>query len=105
MRRLLVRAAERRVRIYIPAGVLAQVWRGGTRQQPLAALLAENYVEVVPLDRPLARAVGELCGRSGTADVVDASVALCARLTSSVVISSDPEDLRKLDPRLAVETI
>ena len=39
-----------------------------------------------------------LCGRSGTADVVDASVALLARRLRAVVVTSDPDDLRRLDP-------
>jgi len=105
MRRLLTLAMQRGVSIYIPAGVLAQVWRGGPRQQPLAALLAEEHVDVVSLDQAAAKVVGELCGQQGTDDVVDASVALCARVTRSVVITSDPDDLRRLDPRLAIEVI
>jgi len=88
--------------MYVPAGVLAQVWRGGARQQPLAALLSEPFVEVVPLDEAAAKAAGELCGRQGTDDIVDASVALCARITWSTVITGDPDDLRRLHPRLSV---
>jgi predicted nucleic acid-binding protein len=105
MRRLLTLAAQRATRMYIPAGVLAQVWRGGRGQQPLAALLSEPYVTVVPLDEPNAKAAGELCGRQGTADAVDASVALCARAIGSTVVTIDPGGLRQLDPRLAIEII
>ena len=105
IRRLLALAGQRSVRTYVPAGVLAQVWRGGARQQPLAALLSEPFVEVVPLDEAAAKAAGELCGRQGTDDIVDASVALCARITWSTVITGDPDDLRRLDPRLSVEVV
>ena len=102
MRALLRQALQRGVPVYVPAGVLAQVWRGANRQQPVAALLAHRHVSVVCLDEAQAKAIGELCGRSATSDVVDASVVLCSRLTESTVISSDPADLRRLDPRLTV---
>ena len=36
--------------VYIPAGVLGQVWRGGPRQARLAHLLASRHVQVVSLD-------------------------------------------------------
>lgn len=52
------------------------------------------------MDDPVARAVGLLCGRSGHADVVDVSVAICARQRSLHVITSDPEDLRAVDDAL-----
>lgn len=104
--RALVETTERRgARIYIPAGVLAQVWRGAGRQQPIAALLAKPHVQVIALDQTVAKAAGELCGRHGTLDIVDASVAIWARQTRSVVITSDPADLRRLDPSLPIELI
>lgn len=43
---------------------------------------------------------GVLCGVRGTSDVVDASVALCARERAHAVVTSDPGDLRALDPGL-----
>ena len=55
------------------AGVVAQVWRGGSgRQAPLARLLAG--VEVVTVDAGVGRRAGMLLGRAGTSDVVDACV-------------------------------
>jgi len=54
------------------------------------------------LDEHLARACGELCGRKGTADVVDASVVIVAREHQDVILTSDPEDLRKLDPKSSI---
>lgn len=85
--------------------MLAQVWRGGTRQTALAALLGRDHVTVPVLNDATARAVGVLCGRTGTTDVVDASVVLCARLTNSTVVTSDPEDIRRLDPHVNIEAI
>jgi hypothetical protein len=79
---LVARALERGYRLAVPAGVVAQVWRDGTRQVRLVRLLASEIVEIVALDDPVARAVGQLRGVSGVADVVDASVVLCAKQIS-----------------------
>jgi len=57
-------------------------------------------VEVVVLDTVAAKAVGRLCGLTGTADVVDASVVLAARTRSDRVVTSDPADLAAIDPGL-----
>jgi PIN domain len=85
--------------IAIPAGALAQVWRDGRRQARLARLLARNDVEIVALDERTARRAGELCGARGTSDIVDASVVLCAMERGHAIITSDAEDLSRLDPR------
>jgi predicted nuclease of predicted toxin-antitoxin system len=53
----------------------------------------------------LAEATGILCGRAGTSDAVDASVVLTARRERAVVVTSDADDLHRLDPTLAVERI
>ena len=84
---------------------MAQVWRGTARQAPVAALLKADNVTVHVLDGPTARAVGVLCGRAGTSDMVDASVVLTARLTKSAVVTSDPTDLALLDPDLPVHSL
>jgi len=89
-------------RFHIPAGALAQAWRSGARQVRLARFLAGQSVEVVPLDGAVARSAGELCGALGTRDIVDASVALCARVHGGSVVTSDPRDLLRLDPTLSV---
>ena len=43
-----------------------------------------------------------LCGASETSDVVDASVVIAARRYDAIVISSDRDDLVRLDPTLPV---
>jgi predicted nucleic acid-binding protein len=98
-------ALRRGLGVAVSAGALAQVWRDGRRQVRLGRLLAGSDVEVVPLDAFAARAAGQLCGVAGTADVVDASVALCARARGHVVITTDPDDLRRLDPDLRVRAL
>lgn len=99
---LVARALERQARLAVPAGVVAQVWRDGSRQALLARLLASPVVEIVALDDHAARAVGQLLGASRTADVIDASVAWCARQRGHAVVTSDPDDLQAIDPTLAV---
>jgi hypothetical protein len=44
-----------------------------------------------------ARAVGQLCGATGTSDVIDASVVVCAARRETAIVTSDPDDLRHLD--------
>lgn len=100
MQALLDEAAIADAVLAVPVGAVAQAWRGQPRQARLARFLRQRKVEVVPLDDPTARAAGVLCGRAGTDDVVDASVVLCARQRHHGVVTSDPGDLRLLDPTL-----
>ena len=89
----------------IPAGVLGQVWRGAARQAPIRALLKGPTTRVPALDEVLAEAAGVLCGRAGTSDVIDASVVLVARRERAVVVTSDVDDLRRLDAAIRLERI
>jgi len=91
----------------VPAGVVAEVWRDGARQARIAKLLAAAETRVVALDEARARAAGVLLGKAGTADVVDASVVICAREHGEdvAVLTGDPADLRKLDSRLSLVPI
>jgi hypothetical protein len=68
-------------------------------------LLKGPTTKVPPLDQALAEAAGVLCGRAGTSDVIDASVVLTARREQAAVVTSDVEDLRRLDPTLRIERI
>jgi hypothetical protein len=74
-------------------GVVGQVWRGGPRQARLAAALAG--IDIRPLDEPLGRAAGELLRATGTADVIDAALALLAG-DGDDVVTSDVDDLEPL---------
>jgi hypothetical protein len=75
----------------VPAPVVAQAWRGGSRQALLSRLLAGCEVEA--LDDNQARSVGALAGRASTTDIVDACVVEGALRRHDLVISSDPTDL------------
>ena len=105
MRPLVREALKDGARLVIPAGVLAQVWRGSARQAPLRALVKGPATSVPALDQVLAEAAGVLCGRAGTSDVIDASVVLIARRERAAVVTSDVDDLRHLDPALPLEPI
>jgi len=99
---LLARATELGARITVPAGALAQAIRRPERQVRLARLIRQPNSDVVALDRVDATNVGRLLSASGTADVIDAHVVICARRVGQQVLTSDADDLRRLDPRLDV---
>jgi hypothetical protein len=99
------KAVKANVRIAIPTGVVAQVWREGRTQARLSRLLRSRVVEIVPLDLEQARNAGAMCGRTSTADVIDASVVVCARHRKHGVVTSDPEDLHRLDPTLRLVVV
>lgn len=105
VRALLRRALEVGAALDVPAGVVAQAWRGGPRQARVARLLGDPSVRVPPLEDVTARAVGLLCGRSGHSDIVDAHVALHARKQDQTVVTSDPDDLRAIDPGLRMVVV
>lgn len=102
---LLARAAERRGMVTVPATALAQAIRRPERQVRLARLIRQPTTEVVPLDRVDATHVGRLLAASGTADIADAHVVVCARRAGQRVVTSDPDDLRRLDPDVRVVAV
>ncbi len=86
-------ALERGIRPSVPAGALAQAWRGGP-QAELSRLLAGCRFE--PMDESTSRRAGAACARSKRADVVDASVVVGALSRGDVVFTSDPDDLARI---------
>ena len=95
---LLARAKETGARVTVPATALAQAIRQPQRQARLARLVRQPTTDVVALDRVDATNVGRLLSASATADIVDAHVVICARRAGQQVVTSDPDDLRRLDP-------
>ncbi|HEX7601924.1 MAG TPA: PIN domain-containing protein [Polyangiaceae bacterium] len=86
------------------AGVVAQVWRGGgNRQVPVAFLLRRT--KVVDLTYAVARTLGRMLGATGGSDPVDAHVVFLARERGWPVVTSDTDDLRAIDPTVALERI
>lgn len=71
----------------VPAGVLAEAWRGGP-QAALSRLL--HGCEIETLTEKQARAVGTIAARSGLNDTVDLAVSEGALRRSDVVVTSNP---------------
>jgi predicted nucleic acid-binding protein len=88
--------------VVIPAGVVAQAWRGGAAQARIARLLRASVTLIVALDQRQALRIGARCAATGVTDVIDISVALCARDRDHAVVTSDPGDIRAADPSLMV---
>jgi hypothetical protein len=78
----------------VPAPVVAQSWRGTSRQALLARLLSGCDIEA--LDDGQARSVGALAARAATADIVDACVVEGALRRRDLVVSSDEGDLQSI---------
>lgn len=96
--RRVIRLLELAQDVHVPAGALAQAWRNPMRQVRLARVLSSDDVAIHPLDAAAARAAGQLCAATGTTDVIDASVVILARAVGGVTVTSDSDDLRRLDP-------
>lgn len=62
--------------------------------------MSSDGVVIHPLDAAGARAAGQLCAATSTSDVIDASVVLVARVIDGVTVTSDSDDLRRLDPSI-----
>jgi predicted nucleic acid-binding protein len=90
---------------YVPAGVVAETWRGSARQHAMVRLLRAGAVRVDPLSEDVAYRLGLLLANSGTEDVIDAHVALLARRLHAKVLTSDSDDLTALDPSLTLVTV
>jgi len=91
--------------ITIPATALAQVIRNPSRQARLARLIRHTVTRIAALDGQDATEVGMLLARTGTADIADAHVAVCASRAGQAVLTSDPDDLRTIAPELMLVVI
>ena len=94
------RALERGLLPTVPAGVLAQGWRGGPQPQ-MSRLLAGCRIE--QFDEARARSAGAACAMAGTSDVVDAAVVIGALARGDLVVTSDEPGLERLRDALRVE--
>jgi hypothetical protein len=81
-------------KILVPTVAAAQAVRKPTAQARL--MLALRGCDLVPFTADHHVPVGQLLAVSGTADVVDAFVALLAAQQRAAVISSDPDDIGRL---------
>ena len=99
---LLARAAEIGATITIPATALAQALRKPARQARLSRLVRQPSTDLVALDGLDATSVGVLLAASRSSDMVDAHVVICARRSREPIVTSDPKDIRRLDPEASL---
>jgi hypothetical protein len=85
--------------ICIPAEVVAQAWRS-PRQARLARLLKSPDLDVAVMTLSVARSVGLMCAATNHGDVVDVHVVLCARQRHHAIVTSDPQDIARIDPAI-----
>jgi hypothetical protein len=95
------RRLANRLRILVPAVVAAQAVRRPATQVGL--MLTLRGCAIIPFTDEHHVPVGQLLARSGTADVVDAFVALVAARAEAAIITSDPDDLGRLLSCLGVD--
>jgi hypothetical protein len=86
-------ASDAGLDVVVPPGALAQVWRGTANQARLSVVIKRSRAGRFDA---VARAAGELCHAAGTLDPIDAAVVLDAVGTTSVIVTSDPDDIRQL---------
>jgi predicted nucleic acid-binding protein len=87
--------------VCVPVGVIAQAWRS-SRQVRLSRLLKSRDIDIAIMTPNVARSVGLLCARTGHHDVIDVHVALCAIQRRHAVVTSDPDDMSRIDPALPI---
>lgn len=102
---LLERARARRIPLVTSAAAVGQVWRGHRAQAPVALALRWRNLTVVGLTPAQGRIIGQMLAVAGASDVVDAHVVLLARERGWAVVTSDPDDIARLDPRLVLAAV
>lgn len=91
--RLHRRMIERGMQPTLPTVVLGQAWRGGP-QARLSRLVHGCLIE--PFTEQQARAAGAALTRSGSSDLIDAAVVTTALERNDMIVTSDPDDLRRI---------
>jgi predicted nucleic acid-binding protein len=84
---------EREVRPTLPTVVLGQVWRGGP-QARLSRFVRGCRIE--PLTEQQARSAGEALAPSDRRDLIDAAIVVTALAREDLIVTSDPDDLRRI---------
>ena len=91
----------------VPAPVLAEAWRGGSRQANLARFLALCSLE--PLSERHAKAVGVLAGKADHDHIVDVTVVEGAIRRDDAIVTSNRTHIRKITDavraKIAIEPI
>jgi predicted nucleic acid-binding protein len=93
-------AQNRGVGVTVSAAVVAEIWRGGLRGARIAMLLRTCVIE--PVSESLARSAGEALAAVGSTDTIDAIVMASAAMRGDRVLTSDPDDLLRLQAHFPV---
>ena len=78
----------------VPAPVLAEAWRGGSRQASLTGFLVLCSLE--PMSEQQAKAVGVLAGKADHDDIVDVTVVEGAIRRHDAIVTSNHTHIRKI---------
>ena len=93
--------------VTVPSPVVAEAWRGGSRQANAARLLA--LCDIEDLSYAQARRVGVLSGKAAHDDIVDITVVEGAIRRHDAAITSNPTHIKSVadteHTRLVIETI
>ncbi|MBX3031819.1 MAG: VapC toxin family PIN domain ribonuclease [Chloroflexi bacterium] len=92
-------AHDRRVPVRVPSAVLVELYRGGGTDEAIDLVLGQGITRVVTTGSRIARIAGHLLAsmRAGSEMAVDAMVVATAiRLGGGMVLTHDPDDLRRL---------
>jgi predicted nucleic acid-binding protein len=87
------RSLARAVHPTLPTVVLGQAWRGGP-QARLARLVRGCRIE--PFTESQARLAGTALAASKGSDLIDAAVVVTALARGDAIVTSDPDDLRRI---------
>lgn len=87
------RLLERGARPTVSTVVLGQAWRAGP-QASLSRLLRGCRIE--PLSEPQSRSAGAALAASKGRDLIDAVVVTTALARDDLIVTSDPDDLRRI---------
>lgn len=85
--------------VRVPSIVLVELYRGGGFDEPVDAVLARGFVQVVTTGARIARLAGHMLASvdAGSELAVDALVvATAVRLGGGMVLTHDPQDLTAL---------
>jgi hypothetical protein len=85
----------------VPAPVLAESWRGGSRQASLARFLALCSLE--PMTEQQAKSVGVLAGKADHDDIVDVTVVEGAIRRHDAIVTSNHTHISKIADAVRAE--
>ena len=86
----------------VPTPVLAEAWRGGSRQANLSRFLALCTLE--PMNEQQAKSVGILAGKADHDDIVDVTVVEGAIRRHDAIATSNHTHIRKITDAVRAKT-